>query len=295
MNVALSGATALVADPWDDDLGAFSGSVHVFERSSGAWVHAQKLFASQSAGSIQFGSSIALGPRVAVAVGGRSAYVFERSPSGWIETARLTSARQTVPFGSAAVSEDMILLGAAWSDAPFFQSGRVVGFERTASGWLETQVLVPSDPGFQGHFGHSIAIWGDRALIGAPWLQMQSGEGAVYVFERGPAGWVQTAKLSDSGGHYDDRFGEAVALWEDRALIGAPYADLGRDTTGAAFVFERASSGWTLARELHARDAAHHERFGCAVALHGSTALLGDFADTDPGWSSGAAYVLTIP
>jgi FG-GAP repeat len=295
MNLALDGTTALVADPWDDDLGAFSGSVHVFERRSSSWVITQKLLASNGKASDQFGSSVALDQRLAVVVGGRAAYVFERTASGWVESARLSGAGQDTSFGSAAVSENTILLGTPWSDAPLFQSGRVYCFERNPVGWVQTQVLVPNDPGFQGHFGASLAIWGDRALIGAPWRQLPTGEGAVYVFERGPSGWAQTAQLVDASGHDDDRFGESVALWEERALIGAPYADLGRDTTGAAYLFEPAQAGWKVLRELHARDAEHNERFGCSVALYGSTALLGDFADTDPGFFSGAGYVLSIP
>jgi hypothetical protein len=295
MFVELYGDTALVSDPWDDDLGPFSGSVHVFERATGAWVSTQKLLASNGRASNQFGSAIALSQRLAVVVGDRSAYVFVRTSSGWVENARLTVAGQDLPFGSAAVSEDTILLGAPWSDAPQFQSGRVFCFERTPSGWVQTQVLVPSDPGFQGHFGASLAIWGDRVLIGSPWLELPTGKGAAYVFERGPSGWVQTAQLFDVNGHYDDWFGESVALWGRRALIGAPYADLGRDTTGAAFLFELTPGGWTQVRELHARDAVHHERFGHAVALDGATALIGDFSDNDPGFFSGAGYVLTIP
>jgi len=78
-------------------------------------------------------------------------------------------------------------------------------------------------------------------------------------------------------------------------LIGAPYADLGRNTTGASFLFELTQSGWTMVRKLRARDAEQGECFGEAVALFGSTALIGDFADMDPGYSSGAGYVLTIP
>ncbi len=295
MNLALYGTTALVADPWDDDLGAFSGSVRVFERRSGAWVSAQKLLASNGKASDQFGSSVALDQRLAVVTGGRSAYVFERTASGWVESARLTGAGQDMPFGSVAVSETTILLGTPWSDAPLFQSGRVYCFERRSGVWVQTQVLVPSDPGLQGHFGASLAIFGDRALIGAPWRQLPTGEGAVYVYERGPSGWVQTAQLVDASGHYDDRFGESVALWEERVLIGAPYADLGRDTTGAAFLFERKQSGWKGIRELHARDAEHNERFGCDVALYGSTAVLGDFADMEPAFFSGAGYVVTVP
>lgn len=295
MSLALCGATALIADPWDDDQGAFSGSVHVFERRSGAWVPTQKLLASNGKPSHQFGSSVALDQRLAVVTGGRSAYVFERTASGWVESARLTGAGQDTPFGSVAVSESTILLGTPWSDAPLFQSGRVYCFERNPAGWVQTRVLVPSDPGFQGHFGASLAIWGHRALIGAPWRQLPTGEGAVYVFERGPSGWAQTAQLFDASGHYDDRFGESVALEEGRALIGAPYADLGRDTIGAAFLFEHTPAGWAIVRELHARDAEHHERFGCALALHGGSAIVGDFADMEPGSFSGAGYALTLP
>jgi len=59
-SVSLSGDTALIGAPSDDDNGAFSGSAYVFTRSGGVWTEQAKLLASDRATNDSFGNSVSL-------------------------------------------------------------------------------------------------------------------------------------------------------------------------------------------------------------------------------------------
>ena len=84
--VALSGDTALVGAPGNDDAGSDSGSAYVFVRSGTSWIQQAKLTASDAATRDIFGISVALsGDTALVGAGGNddagsgsgSAYVYE--------------------------------------------------------------------------------------------------------------------------------------------------------------------------------------------------------------------------
>jgi hypothetical protein len=97
-SVALSGDTALVGTPEDDDQGFSSGSAYVLVRSGGVWTEQAKLLPSDGASSEDFGWSVALSGDTAL-VGAKhdedqgsnsgSVYVFVRSGAVWTEQAKL--------------------------------------------------------------------------------------------------------------------------------------------------------------------------------------------------------------
>lgn len=87
-------------------------------------------------------------------------------------------------------------------------------------------------------FGNAVAISGDTALIGA--YYKNNGVGQAYVFVRSGNVWTEQAKLIASDAAPNDRFGYAVALDGDTAIVGAINVDNGAiPNAGAAYVFVR--------------------------------------------------------
>ncbi len=94
-SVSLSGDTALVGSPADDDNGYSSGSVYVFARSNGAWSQQAKLLPNDG-GQVHgaFGSAVSLSGDTAL-VGAMtqyeigSAYLFARTGTAWAEQSKL--------------------------------------------------------------------------------------------------------------------------------------------------------------------------------------------------------------
>lgn len=161
----------------------------------------------------------------------------------------------------------------------------------------QVQEVVAADGAAHDALGRGAAVLGDVAFVGAT---NAPGGGAVYVLTRGADGqWRQTQKLTAIAAPDGSDFGGAIALGAQTAVIGAARTTLtddGNRHQGAAYVFTRGSDGqWTQLQKLTASDFGAEAQFGNAVALSGSTVLIGAF-NTMVGANAfqGAAYVFTL-
>ena len=170
--------------------------------------------------------------------------------------------------------------------------------------------------------GDTLVVGADRedssaAGVDGPQLDNTlSDSGAAYVFVRNGTTWSQQAYLKAEvpGAMF---FGISVGISGDRVVVGAPYEDgsnLGIDNepdglgmfVGAAYLFERSAGLWTQSSYLKASNPDDHDRFGTAVAIDGSTILVGapgedggmngPFADQSDNSAAGAgaAYAFDV-
>jgi hypothetical protein len=244
------------------------------------------------------GSAIALsGDTVLVGAWGE-AHVFVREAGAWVHQARLTGDHgRDSHFGtSVALSGDTAVIG-AYREGVGTAAGAVYVFSRHEGVWSREAKLTSRTSETLELFGSSVAIAGDTLLVG-----VVGGDGAVSdsgtaeVFVRNAGTWTLQAQLSAPDGAQGDGFGQDVALSGNRALVGALRHDpRGIANAGAAYVFARDGGEWHLEAQLTAADAAPTDRFGFAVALDGSTAVVGAwFADFAAGrLDAGATYVFT--
>ena len=146
-------------------------------------------------------------------------------------------------------------------------------FAWTAGGWVQEAVLTI--PGAEPGFGASVALAGDRILVGLPLQdgpQVDCGRALVFVRDANGA-WTLEDELQPQNPVANDRFGTAVALQADRALVGSPRDDSAGLDAGSVFVFQRAGAVWGQTAEI--LSSAPGSRFGTSVALSGNTALVG--------------------
>ena len=144
-------------------------------------------------------------------------------------------------------------------------------------------------------FGYAVAVSGDYALVGRPDDRNQGlRTGAAYVYKRQQGRWVQVAKLL-ANDHGKSRFGAAVALDGDVAVVGA---DGATSSAGAAYIFERRQDTWTQVRKLRPSGSliagiASSPYFGQSVAIAGDYALVGAPGESNKifGQPVGAVYV----
>lgn len=236
--VALEGSFAAIGAPGDDDQGANSGAVYVFVRSSGSWTLAAKLLAADGGGGKRLGNAVAIsGERiVAGATAANSAYVFERSGDSWVQAAKLTSSDNAWLFGKAvAISGARAVVGANWDNDLGADSGSAFVFECLAGTWTHTAKLLAPDGGPSQTFGVSVAVSGDRILVGADHTgDLGTLSGSVYAFELAAGAWASVAKLTAPGGSAWHRFGYAVALSGDQGVAGMSDYLLGTLTGSAS-------------------------------------------------------------
>ncbi len=111
--------------------------------------------------------------------------------------------------------------------------------------------------------GMSVAVSGDVAMVGATGVNNDAG--AVYIYLRRTGSWRLQAILTAPKSVPSNKFGYDIAMSGNTALIGA---------SGDAYVYAGSGSNWTLQATLTS-PGARDQYFGVAVALFGSTALVG--------------------
>ena len=106
---------------------------------------------------------------------------------------------------------------------------------------------------------------------------------------------VQQQQLTASDAASVDQFGRVVAVSGDTAIVGAFAEDNSKgNNAGAAYVYVRSGSVWTLQQKLIASDGAAGDLFGFSVAIDGDSALIGAESDaTNLGQGTGSAYLFT--
>ena len=166
-------------------------------------------------------------------------------------------------------------------------------------GAAQQALLTANDPGTSDAFGWSVAISGDRAVIGAPNEDPDLGggqvsdAGAVYVFVKDGYNWVQEAKLTANDGAANDLFGVDVDIDGTTVVIGAVGEDPNTiDNAGAVYVFNRLGGIWYQQAKLVASDFAEEDSFGTSVAIDNFTIIAGAPGHDDGIFTDmGAAYL----
>jgi hypothetical protein len=236
------------------------------------------------------------------------AYVFVESGGVWSQQAELIASdgEPLDQFGdSVAISGSTIVVGAT----KYYNGGPGVAyvFENSGGTWKQQAELTSPQSGGAANdqFGISVAIDGSMILVGAPFRTVNSKQyqGTAYVFVQNGNKWTRDAELTASDGRAGDHFGVQVALSGITAAVGAP-CHPSQDYLcespgpGAAYVYVDNGGVWSQQAELTPSDGLAWDEFGAAVAVNGSTAVVGAPCHPAPiGWpcyhspGPGAAYV----
>ncbi len=173
---------------------------------------------------------------------------------------------------SGGLDGGRVLIGAMLDDDVAISAGAAYVCEYSAAGFVAVAKLTGSDTDISAYFGQYLAIEGDVVAVGANDDELGVFAGAVYVFERGPAGWTETKKLLASDGGVGDDFGDAIDVDGGRIAIGAPDNHGGR---GAVYFFEKGPGSWTEVLKLEPDPAENATDFGIGLDLDGNRLLVG--------------------
>jgi len=243
-----------------------AGSVYILKReTNGTWSETQKIVASDREFFNWFGEKVAIsGDYLIVAAKEESedaqgnnnlgeagaAYIFQKDASDdWFEVQKITASDRSVfaNFGTDVdIDGDYAVIGAILEsedvsgDNTLLEAGAAYIFEKNAVGtWIEVNKLVPSDRDTGDEFGISVAIRGDRAIVGANREnEDESGNntlnasGSAYVFERNASGsWNEKEKLAAFDRANFDNFGIDVALSNEYVFVAANWEN--EDSNGS--------------------------------------------------------------
>jgi len=231
-SIALSGTTALIgADGATVGTNDFQGAAYVYDGSSGNWTQTGKLTAGDGGIGDIFGYSVVLdGDRAMVGAYGNNGYqgavyVFGKSGGTWAQTQKLLASdgAANTYFGYATALSGSTLLIGAWGANPGGNDmqGSAYVFTEANGLWTQTQQLTASDGLPHDKFGHSVALQGTTALIGADGWSNSSAQGAVYAFDASSGTFVEAQRFVASDGAPSYQFGLPVTLDGDTALVGS--------------------------------------------------------------------------
>ena len=194
-------------------------------------------------------------------------------------------------------------------------SGAVYIFRRTGSGvWTQEAHIKSAHAQPEERFGNDVSLSGDWLAIGCvDDTSVAEEAGAAYVYSRRSGTWAleMSANASDAGDH----LGQALTIWGDLLLVGAPNEDgdgrgldgdpssNARGGSGAVFVYRRSGETWTREAYIKAPNADGSDGFGGALAFDGEVLVVcaleedsaalgvdGDASDNSAS-EAGAAYV----
>lgn len=186
------------------------------------------------------------------------------------------------------IEGDVAVVCAPGDDDAGFDTGALYVFVRAGLQWVEQTKIVPRDIADSGGFGSSLAISGERIIVGANSDDGPAGvdQGSVFIFRQDKDAWVQEAKIFAADAEASDRFG-AVDIDGDRIAVGAPNAHgMGIDS-GVVYIYRLQGDEWVLEQTVFSLEPLS-DNFGASVALQGDTLLVGA-PETDD--ATGAVYV----
>jgi hypothetical protein len=262
--IDIDGDLLVVGAPQDDISGnQDAGSAYLFKRgTNGQYSEIAKLLPEESQSGASFGYAVAIENGV-IAVGAitqkivtngndkrnvGSVFIFKSTTSGEfsfiqkIEPPSKTFNQNN--FGAALTLNDNLLVISEPNPVNNdWNSGAVHLFriKNDGTAGLTSSIYSPN-PRSYGKFGHSVAIDGDRLVIGAPGEDSDNGSqsGVVYVYQILEDGRVRLLEsLIHPTGKANDQFGQSLSISGLNILVGAPGYDLDNDrwNAGSAVLF----------------------------------------------------------
>jgi hypothetical protein len=287
-SAAISGNVVTVGAVQDDSSATDAGAAYVFDAATGNLSSTLVPPPTPAAFDV-FGYSVDVSNNFVV-VGARgddtgapnagTAYIYD-STTGSLLRRLINPAPETGDsFGSSvAIDGSIVVIGADGDHIGGLNAGAAYIFDATTGNLLRT--LANPTPGAYDSFGSSVAVYGNRVVVGA-WQDSQKDicDGAVYIFDTATGSLLHT--LADPTPIGDGYFGSSVAILGNTVVVGAR-------GTGTAYVFD-ANSG-NLLRTLINPNPEHSYDFGCSAAIDGNTILVGAQRDDTIAYECGVACI----
>jgi len=304
ISAAVDGDRLVVGACGKDIAGLEAGKVYIYDWNGSAYIEVAQLTAFDVQAGGCFGISVALsGTRLVVGAYGENTagpdagnvYIYDWNGSAYVEVTQLTASDATAYayFGiSVALYDTRLVVGAHFEDTVGPDAGKVYAYDWNGSAYVEVAQLTASDAQASDLFGRSIALSGNRLVVGA-YLEYTAelDTGRVYVYDWNGSAYVEVVQLTSSDAQAHDWFGSSVALSGSRLVVGAYGETSAGIDAGIVYAYEWNGSAYIEVAQLTASDAQASDLFGGAVAVDGERLLVGAFTRNASLAEAGKAYV----
>ena len=180
-----------------------------------------------------------------------------------------------------AATDEYIYAGAYgdYSPAGLEGAGMVYVITRTPNHWKEYPDFEFTSPNPMAleQFGYSLDRSSTYLVVGAPGWSQGKGRALIYSFDAN-GHEVYHGSLYASDNNPQDRFGHAVGMNDDFAIVGAPWRDVtGILDAGRITIFKREPVNQKFIFQAHISpsDAASGDNFGRAISIYGNSIAVG--------------------
>jgi FG-GAP repeat len=200
-----------------------------------------------------------------------TAYFYHREPSGWRLAQQVTPDDSVISsdFGRGLdIDGQVAVIGQPSSHIGAHKRGAAYVYEYRQDRWRQTARLAPDGLDIGDQFGWSVAVDGERILVGARGDDdIVFGSGAGYIFERVNGQWTKMAKLLP---YYPPDppagVGWSCALSGDTAVVVSG--------NGPVAIFELLRGEWRQTTLLW-DPTGYFSDYGWSVDLDGDTLVVG--------------------
>lgn len=305
-SLSVHGNYAVIGAPQEDDAGGNSaGKAYIYDianKSLRATLNNPTMYSTSS--SDYFGQSVGISSAYVVvgapyedyAGQGNSGaiYIFNTS-GGHLRSIGNPRASSSDYFGwSVDVDGNYAIVSAYLEDLSGSDSGRAYIYDVTNGNLLYE--LAGSDTSTSDHFGYSVAISGNYAIVGARYNDyVSTNSGSAYVFNVTNGSLVHT--IHNPTPDTSDHFGDKVAIDGNYFAVAAPLDDTPGSNQGSVYVYDTVSGNllYTLSNPNIYNSTS--DQFGWSIAINESAGYImvsSIYEDTAGYSSSGAAYIFNL-
>ena len=308
--VSISGDYA-VAGAFHDDVAGKSnqGSAYVFHRINGSWVQEAQLFAADGLANDLFGFSVSISgnyivvgapeDQVGANVEQGSVYVFVRNGTNWTQQHKFVAPDGAAEdhFGfSVSMSANQFIVGCPDDDYPAYPDmGSVTFYLLTGNTWAQEIKLYGTGPAPDDHFGWSVAINFNSAIVGAPGDNNAPDLlGSAQIFTK-IVGWSAGQKLVPSQAS-EGSFGYSVAIdlttvAVSQILSGGGFGSI--YAQGRVYVYVPGAFGiWFEQTYIDEPNFTFAHFFGKSLSISGDNLVVGSAKDLTQSQGSDSAHVV---
>jgi drug/metabolite transporter superfamily protein YnfA len=298
--VLMTGDRVLIGAPYDDRGASDAGSVFNYNYLNPAAPPVILNSPGPSAGD-SFGTSLALsGTRMVVSSPGQGA-VFVYDLASPTPTVPVTSLENPTPavwdrFNAVAISGTKVVVGAAGDDGLGREAGRAYVYDLAGSEpHKPVFTLQPPLPAVDENFGSSVAVDGNRVLVSARGGDPES-PGIVHEYHLdGLDPQLPVRSISNPSPSDTRTFGMRMSMSGNRVLISGIKNLPDKSEVGIAYVFDlESAAAMAPIVNIENPQPKSYDQFGSAMALSGTTAVIGAPGADGIGNRVGAAYVFDL-
>ena len=160
--------------------------------------------------------------------------------------------------------------------------------------FYETQSVLPNKTPSCDQFRFSVAIDGNKAIIGA-YKDNSNGKqsGAAYFYLFNGFEWIQHQKITPPDTESNDQFGFKVAINGNQAIISACCSkNSAGESSGAVYFYEFKDLSWRFQQKVSSPDGVSNNFFGYSIGISNTQAIIGTYSNKNN--NAGSVYIYKL-